>query len=199
MNHRSNSIPPDQSLNLAAASEHVGLIERIICFMKEKTCLIRHSLPFEHVAALMLICMVLHTVQFMNSFPQKGGLKQYPLSAIMTGAKLHMSQLQLNFGRYCQVAEDVTHHNSLAGCTRGAISMELSGNLSGGQRFLALDSGKLIVRNCWKELPIPSAVIDHVNVLGCAQRSMLVFTDCYGCTIGNNTPTMKLVRRMSLL
>jgi hypothetical protein len=31
-------------------------------------------------------------VQFMNSFPQKGGLKHYPPSA-MTGAKLHMSQL----------------------------------------------------------------------------------------------------------
>jgi len=38
------------------------------------------------------IRMVLHTVQFMNSFPQKGGLKHYPPSA-MTGAKLHMSQL----------------------------------------------------------------------------------------------------------
>ncbi len=146
-------------------------------------------LPFECIPALMLVRMVLHSVQFMYSFPQKGGLKHYPPSAIMTGAQLHMSQLQLKFGSYCQVAEDVTPHNSLAACTCGAISMGPSGNLSGGQRFLALDTGKMIVRNCWKELPMPLAVIDHDNLLGHAKRSLLVFTDCHGRVIG-------LVRQM---
>jgi hypothetical protein len=138
----------------------------------------------------MLTRMVLHTVQFMNSFPRMGDLKHYPPSAIMTGAKLHMSQLQLKFGSYCQVAEDVTPRNSLAARTRGAISMGPSGNLSGGQCFLALDTGKLIVRNCWKELPMPSAVINRVNVLGRAKRSMLVFTDQRGGAIGNYTSTV---------
>jgi hypothetical protein len=65
-----------------------------------------------------------------------------------------------------------------------------SGNLFGGQHFLALDTGKLIVRNRWKELPMPSAVIDHVNVLGHAERSMLVFTDQHSCAIGNYTATV---------
>ncbi len=92
-------------LNLAAASENVSLVERNICFLKEKTHLIHHSLPFEHIGSLMLVPMVLYTVQFMNSFPRKGGLKHYPPSTIMTGAQLHMSQLQLKFGSYCQVAE----------------------------------------------------------------------------------------------
>jgi hypothetical protein len=100
-------------LNLAAALEHVGLIEHNIRFLKEKTRLIRHSLPFECIPALILIHMLLHTVQFMNSFPRKGGLNHYPPSAIMTGEKLQMSQLQLKFGSYCQVAEDVTPCNSL--------------------------------------------------------------------------------------
>ena len=68
----------------------------------------------------------------------------------MTGVQLHMSQLQLKFGSYCQVAEDITPRNSLAAHTRGAISMGPSGNLSGGQCFLALDTGKMIVRIRWK-------------------------------------------------
>ncbi len=109
----------------------------------------------------------------MNSFQRKGGLKQYPPSAIMTGAQLHMSQLQLKFGSYCQVAEDVTPHNSLAARTRRAISMGPSGNFSGGQRFLALDTGKMIVWNRWKELPMPSAVINCINLLGHAKCSLL--------------------------
>ncbi len=67
--------------------------------------------------------------------------------------------------------------------------MGLSGNLSRGQRFLALDTGKMIVGNCWKELPMPLAVINHVNVLGHAERSLLVFTDRHGRVIGDYTPT----------
>ena len=65
-----------------------------------------------------------------------------------------------------------------------------SGNLSGGQHFLALDIGKLIVRNRWQELPMPLAVIDRVNVLGHAEHSMLVFTDQHGHAIGDYTPTV---------
>ncbi len=99
------SLPTHPVLDLAAASQHVGLIERNIRFLKEKTWLICHTLPFERIPALMLVRMVMHSVQFMNSFPQKGGLKHYPPSAIMTGAQLHMSQLLLKFGSYCQVAE----------------------------------------------------------------------------------------------
>ena len=114
----------------------------------------------------MLIRMGLHTVQFMNSFSRKGGLKHYPPSAIMNRTQLHMNQLQLKFGSYCQVAEDVTPRNSLAARTRGAISMRPSGNLSGGQCFPTLDTGKLVARNRWKDLPMTLAVIDLVNMLG---------------------------------
>ncbi len=96
----------------------------------------------------------------------------------------------LKFGSYCQVAEDVTPHNSLAAHTCGAISMGPSGNLSGGQCFLALDSSELMVKICWKELPMPLAVIDRVNVLGCAECSLLVFTDCLGWAIVNYTPNV---------
>jgi hypothetical protein len=63
------SLPTNPVLDLAAASQHVGLIERNIRFLKEKTWSICHSLPFERIPALMLVGMVLHSVQFMNSFP----------------------------------------------------------------------------------------------------------------------------------
>jgi hypothetical protein len=63
------SLPTTPILNLAAASKHVGLVERNIRFLKEKTCSICHSLPCERIPALMLVHIVLYTVQFMNSFP----------------------------------------------------------------------------------------------------------------------------------
>jgi hypothetical protein len=84
----------------------------------------------------------------------------------------------------------VSPPNSLAAHTRGAISIGPSGIFTGGQCFRTLDTGKMIVRNCWKELPMPLAVIDRVDVLGGAECSMLVFTDCVGQAIGDYTPTI---------
>jgi hypothetical protein len=37
---------------------------------------------------------------------------------------------------------------------------------------------------------MPLAVINHANVLGHSKWSMLVFTDCLGCAIGDYTPTV---------
>jgi hypothetical protein len=56
------SLPTTSILNLAAASKHVGLVERNIGFLKEKTRLICHSLLFERIPALILVHMVLYTM-----------------------------------------------------------------------------------------------------------------------------------------
>jgi hypothetical protein len=53
-----------------------------------------------------------------------------------------------------------------------------------------LDTGKMIIRNRWKELPMPSAVIDRVNLLGQAERPLLVFPDRHGQVIGDYTPNV---------
>jgi hypothetical protein len=47
----------------------------------------------------------------------------------------------------------------------------------------------MIVWNCWKELPMPLAVINRVDLLGHAKCSLLVFTDRHGQVIGDYTPT----------
>ncbi len=93
----------------------------------------------------MVVRMVLHIVKFVNGVPQKGGVKHYSPGEIMTDRCLHANDLQLRFRIYCQVAENVEPRNSLATRMRAAISLGNSGNLSGGQLFLALDSGQTIV------------------------------------------------------
>ncbi len=75
--------------------------------------------------------------------------------------------------------------NSLAPRTRAGILLGNSGNLSGGQLFLALDSGQTIVRHQWVVLPVPPAVIGHVNVLGINEPSILTFTNQHGQDIGD--------------
>jgi hypothetical protein len=61
-------------LDWAAASQHCGLIEHNIQFLKEKIRSLCHSLPFERVPGIMVVHMVLHIVKFVNGFPQREGL-----------------------------------------------------------------------------------------------------------------------------
>jgi len=178
-------LPTMPRLDWAAASQHCGLIERNIRFLKEKIRSLRHSVPFERVPGIMVVRMVLHVVKFVNGFPRRGGPKLYSPGEIMTDRRLHADDLRLGFGTYCQVAEHVEPRNSLAPRTRAAISLGNSGNLSGGQVFLALDTGHTITRHQWVELPMPPAVIARVNVLGKAEPSILTFTDRHGREIGD--------------
>ena len=71
--------------------------------------------------------------------------------------------------------------------TSGAISIGNSGNLTGGQAFLALDTGEKITRFQWTELPMPAAVIKRVNQLGKNEPSILTFTNRHGQEIGDTT------------
>jgi hypothetical protein len=62
----------------------------------------------------------------------KEGLKHYSPSEIMNDHCLHANDLQLVFGIYCQVTENVEPRNSLAPRMRAAILMGNSGNLFRG-------------------------------------------------------------------
>ncbi len=66
-------LPTAPKSDWAAASQHCGLIERNIKFLKEKIRSLRHSLPFKRVPGIMVVRMVLHIVKFVNGFPRRGG------------------------------------------------------------------------------------------------------------------------------
>ncbi len=66
-------LPTAPNLDWAAASQNCGLIERNIRFLKGKIRSLCQSLPIERVPGIMVVCMVLHIVKFVNGFPQWGG------------------------------------------------------------------------------------------------------------------------------
>jgi hypothetical protein len=87
--------------------------------------------------------------------------------SIMSGETLdYKNHLSLQIGQYCQVHEEDHPRNSQLACTKGAISLGPSGNLQGGFKFMALNTGKKIVCRSWDVIPMPDVVIDRVNALG---------------------------------
>ncbi len=113
-------------------------------------------------------------------------MKHYSPGQIMTDWRLNVNDLKLSFGVYCQVAENAEPRNSLAPRKRAAISLGNSGDLLGGQMFLALDTGHTITRHQWVVLPMPPAAIARVNLLGNVEPSILTFTDQRGREIGDH-------------
>ncbi len=113
-------------------------------------------------------------------------MKHYSPGVIMTGHNLHGKDIVLGFGVYCQIAKNVEPQNNLAPRTRAAISLDTLGNLTGGQLFLALDTGAIVTRHQWMVLPMPLLVIDWVNFLGWREPSILTFTNRHGLNIGDN-------------
>ncbi len=124
-------------------------------------------------------------VKFVNWFLRQGGVKHYRPSAIMTGCNLHRNNNVLGFEVYCQIAKNVEPWNSLAPRTRVAISLGNSGNLTGGQLFLALDTGAIVIRHQWVVPPVQLSVIDYVNFLGQREPFILTFTSKHGQNIDN--------------
>jgi hypothetical protein len=161
-----DNLPTAPELNWAAASQHCGLIEQNIHFLKEKICSLCHSLPFEMVPGIMVVRMVLHVVKFVNRFPHQGGVKHYSPGAIMTGHNLHGNNIVLRFGLYCQIAINVEPQNSLAPRITAAISLGTSGNLIGGQLFLALDTGPIVTMHQWYSLCPFWSLIGSILLVG---------------------------------
>ncbi len=188
LNALTTVLPTTPCLDWVAASHHCGLIERNIRFLKEKLCLLHHSLPFTTVPGIMVVHLVLHIIKLVNGFLCWGGFKYFSPGEIMMGRRLHKSDIALSFGVYYQVAENVQPRNSLAPRLQAEIIVGSLGNLSGGHVFLALDTGHTIIKHQWVALPMLPVVIDHVNLLGRREPTMLTFTNRHGRNIGDNNP-----------
>jgi hypothetical protein len=105
----------------------------------------------------------------------------------MSGETLdYKEHLSLQIGQYCQVHEEDNHRNSQLAHTKGAISLGPSGNLQGGFKFMALNTGKKIVRRSWDVMPMKDVAITLVNALGSDQPRQMTFTDRHGCMIGDS-------------
>jgi hypothetical protein len=174
-------------VNLESANEHVPEIERRIRVVKERCQATRHSLPFERIPKLMTIHIVLNVVKLLTFFSTKGGVSDtLSPNTIMSGDTLDLKKhISLQIGQYCQVHEEDTPRNDQVARTKGVISLGPSRNLQGGFKFMALYSGKKIVRRSWDVIPMPDVVINRVNELGKDQPHRMTFTDRHGRLIGD--------------
>ena len=95
-----------------------------------------------------------------------------------------MDQLRIRFGSYIQVCEPSTQTNSMNMRRRGAIALGPSPVSTTSYLFLALDTGKIINRAQFTEIPMTASVIARVNELGSGEPELLMWTNRRGENIG---------------
>ena len=96
-----------------------------------------------------------------------------------------MDQLRISFGSYVQVWESSTQTNSISMRQRRAIALGPSPKSTTSYLFLALDTGKIINRAQFTEIPMTASVIARVNQLGSGEPEMLTWTNRRGENIGD--------------
>jgi hypothetical protein len=176
-------IPGGPMVNLASVNEHVPEIERRIREVKERCRATRHSLLFQRIHKLVTIHIVLNVVKLLI-FPDQGGrIRNFESKDdhvwIMSGEKLdYKKHLSIQIGQYFQVHEEDNPRNSQISQTKGAISLQ------GDFNFMALNTGKKIIRRSWDVIRMPDLVITRVNALGSDQPRMR-FKDRHGHLIGD--------------
>jgi hypothetical protein len=120
------------NLNLAAAKEHVGEIERLIRTIKERARALRSSLPFKKIPKRLVSAIVRHVSRWLNIFCPKNGISStISPRTLMTGVKLdYHKDCQLEIGTYVQVHEEPSPSNDIEKYrTTGAIALERSKNV----------------------------------------------------------------------
>jgi hypothetical protein len=130
----------------------------------------------------MMIHVVLNVVKLLNFFPTKGGVSDtLSPKTIMSGDTLDYNKhMSLQIGQYCQVHEEDNPCNCHISRTKGVISLGPSGNLQGGFKFMALNTGKKIFTRSWDVIPMPDLVITRVNALYSEHPQQTTFTDRHG-------------------
>ena len=96
----------------------------------------------------MVIHMVLTCVKMLNFFPPRGGVSETMIpKEIMPGENLdYKKHLDMQFGQYCQVHQEEIPRNDMSARTKGEIFLGPIGNLQGGYKFMALNTGNNITR-----------------------------------------------------
>jgi hypothetical protein len=164
-------------LNTASNDEHVPDIERFIRTLKERTRAIYNTVPFQKMPDRLIIEMICACNFWLNSFPPVSGISSV-LSprAIVTGSSIDYNRhCQLEFGAYVQTHED--HDNTMSTRTVGGIALRPTGNDQGGYYFFSLASGRVLNRNHWTELPMPSDVIDRIHIMARRNPRGVKFSD----------------------
>jgi hypothetical protein len=151
-------------VHVVTRNEHEPEIERQNRVIKERARATLQTLPYKKIPKKMRIALIHYVVFWLNNIP-KERQDESPWEMIMGEQKLDYEMIcKILFGGYAQVHDDREVMNTMKQHTTGGINMGPS-NMQGGHKFLSLETGEILVKRRWTELPVPNDVISRLDEL----------------------------------
>ena len=69
-------------------------------------------------------------------------------------------------GSYCEVHDETKPTNTTVSRTHEGIALGPTGNIQVNVKFYSLNTGRVLKRRAFTEIPMPTAVITKVNEIG---------------------------------
>ena len=152
------------TVDVAGPGQHVAVVERKIQSVKAKVRMYDSGLPFVMCKTLLIYC-VFFCVSRINLHPSRTATDATSSMEQFTGRKLDAKlDLRVNFGEYVQATVAETD-NSMKARTQGCIACLPTGSLTGSVKMFCLGSKRIVTRDQFKVLPMPSYVIDYLTEL----------------------------------
>ena len=150
-------------VDISGAGGHVSRIERKIQTVKERVrAHISHQLPFA-LTTLGIAMLVLFCVSRLNYQTSGVGNNCESPRVIFSGRQTNQAiDFRAAFGEYAQCTVANTDSN-MGARTEDCIVMLPTGNRTGSVKMMSLATGKLVTRDQFKLLPMPSTVVDKLN------------------------------------
>ncbi|KAG7347353.1 reverse transcriptase RNA-dependent DNA polymerase [Nitzschia inconspicua] len=166
-------------LNVTAADDHVGEVERSIRTIKERVRAAVNGMPYRRLPNLMIRELVRGVVTALNILPARDGVSadMSPRTIVSGLPNPDYTQMKLEFGSYVQVYDDPRPTNRTNPRTIGAIALNHTGNAQGDYHFMSLVTGSRISRAQYTPLPITDEVIAAVEGMAAGQGHPVIGPD----------------------
>ena len=160
---------------MSGAGGHVARVERKIQTVKGRVrAYISHHLPFT-LTTLGVAMLVLFCVSRLNY--QTSGTRYRDESPRVAFSSRQVNQLldfRAAFGEYAQCAVPNTD-STMNARTEDCIVMLPTGNRTGSVKMMSIRTGRLVTRDQFKVLPIPSTVITRLNEMAAADSRKILY------------------------
>jgi hypothetical protein len=161
-------------LHVVARDEHVPDIERFIRTIKERVRCDWAVMPFQHVPPSMVRELVSRAIFWRNMFPLKTGISttQSPAEIVLNRRLNYNTHCKVMPFQYVQTHEE--HDNDMTPRTVGAIATRPTGD--GSYNFVSLQTGRVLNRRDWTELPLPADAVARMHTLARRAKAATTLT-----------------------
>ena len=154
--------------NTTAVKEHVAEADRKTRVVKEWKRGVVNTLLFTYIPIRMKIKFIYFVTLWLNAFQVKSGVSEtFSLREIILRWRMDVKKhCRAIPGSYCEIHDKPNPSNTTVSRTHEGISLGPTGNLQSRVKFYCLNTGRVLKRQDFTEIPMTAAVIAKVNKIG---------------------------------